>query len=301
MLITIVMRLLFFFKKALRDMNTNRFLYGITVGTIGLVLLILATFIIIFANVNHLVDAWQEDISIVAYVEEGVKPERIDRLQQYIKGLYGVNKVTFVPPDKALRRLKVQMQHQRGILDGLQENPLPPSFEISLNPSFYDQKLIEGLVEQIRKTEDIADVQYGQAWVNRFLVFLNLLKIVGFVLSVLLLLIAIFIISNTIKLMLYAKREELEIMQLVGATAYFIKMPFYIQGLFQGLLGGLVSLGILYLLFSVFISKTNMTGLALTYFHVSFLSKDLMTMVIVLGMFAGWLGSYLSLKKFLKD
>jgi cell division transport system permease protein len=123
---------------------------------------------------------------------------------------------------------------------------------------------------------------------------------VGLVLGVLLLLIAIFIISNTIKLTLYAKREELEIMQLVGATAYFIKMPFYIQGLLQGLLGGLISLGILYILFSVFISRMSTTDFALTYFHVRFLSKDLMAMVIVLGMLAGWFGSCLSLKKFLK-
>ena len=294
------MRLLIFFKKALQDMNNNRFLYGITVGTIGLVLLILATFIIIFANVNHLVGAWQEDICIVAYLERGVGTERIDFLQKHLKGFYGVNKVTFVPPDEALRRLKVQMRHQAGALDGLQENPLPPSFEISLNPSFYAQKPIEELVEQIRKIEEIADVQYGQAWLNRFLVFLNLLKMVGLVVGVLLLFIAIFIISNTIKLTLYAKREELEIMQLVGATAYFIKMPFYIQGLLQGLLGGLVSLGVLYLLFSVFISKTSMTGLFLPHFHVRFLSKDLMAVVIFLGIFAGWLGSCLSLKKFLK-
>ena len=281
-------------------MRNNRFLHVITVGTIGLVLLILATFIIIFTNVNHLIGAWQEDICIVAYVEKGVKPDRIDLLQKHLKGLYGVNEVTFIPPDKALRRLKAQMQHQAGVLDGLEKNPLPASFEISLNASFYAQKPIEELVEQIRKVDNITDVQYGQAWLNRFLVFFNLLKMVGLVLGVLLLLIAVFIISNTIKLTLYAKRAELKIMQLVGATAYFIKMPFYIQGLLQGLLGSLVGLGILYILFSVFISRVNTTDFGLTYFHVRFLSKDLMAMVIALGMLAGWFGSCLSLKKFLK-
>ncbi len=265
-----------------------------------MVLLIWATFIIIFANVNYLVGSWQEDIRIVAYVVKGVDQERIDLLQKQLRGFYGVNEVVFVSADEALLRLRSQMRHQGGVLDGLRENPLPASFEISLNPFFHDQKSINGLVDRIRELKDIPDAQYGQAWLNRFLVFLSFFKMAGFILGGLLLFIAIFIISNTIKLTLYAKREELEIMQLVGATKLFIKIPFYIQGLLQGLLGGLVSLGILYVLFSVFVSRISLTELPLTYFHVRFLSKDLMAMVVVLGMLVGWFGSCLSLKKFLK-
>jgi cell division transport system permease protein len=289
-----------FFRRALQDIRNNKFLHVITVGTIGLVLLILATFIIIFANVNNFVGSWQEDIRIVAYLTRGADQEQIDLVQKRLKGFYGVNEVIFVPPDEALLRLRAQMEHQVGVLDGLRENPLPASFEVSLNPFFYDQKAIEGLVTQIKELKDITDAQYGQAWLGRFLAFLNLFKMVGFIIGGLLLFIAIFIISNTIKLTLYAKREELEIMQLVGATKLFIKIPFYIQGLLHGLLGGLISLGILYMLFSGFVSRVSIADLSLTYFRVRFLSADMMALVIVLGMLAGWLGSCLSLKKFLK-
>lgn len=294
------MRISILFKRALQDIRNNRFLHAITVGTIGLVLLILATFFVIFTNVNQVVDSWQEGIRIVAYVKKGVDQDRITFLQKQLKGFYGVNEVIFVPEDEALLRLRVQMQQQVGVLEGLRENPLPASFELSLNPFFYDKKSIEGLVGQIREVEDITDVQYGQMWLNRFLNFLNLFKMVGLITGGLLLFIAIFIISNTIKLTLYAKREELEIMRLVGATELFIKIPFYIQGILQGLLGGAVSMCVLYFLFSVFVARTGLANLPLTYFHVKFLSKDMIAMVIALGMVAGWFGSYLSLKKFLK-
>lgn len=294
------MRISILFKRALQDIRNNRFLHAITVGTIGLVLLILATFFVIFTNVNQVVDSWQEGIRIVAYVKKGVDQDRINFLQKQLKGFYGVNEVIFVPADEALLRLRVQMQQQVGVLEGLRENPLPASFELSLNPFFYDKKSIEGLVGQIREVEDITDVQYGQMWLNRFLNFLNLFKMVGLITGGLLLFIAIFIISNTIKLTLYAKREELEIMRLVGATELFIKIPFYIQGILQGLLGGAVSMCVLYFLFSVFVARTGLANLPLTYFHVKFLSKDMIAMVIALGMVAGWFGSYLSLKKFLK-
>lgn len=286
--------------RALQDIGSNGFLHAITVAIIGLVLLILAAFIVIFMNVNRIAERWQADIRIVAYVKEGVDQDRISLLHQRIKGFYGVNEAVFVSADEALVRLRSQMRNQAGVLDGLKENPLPASFEISLNPVFHDRKSIEGLAAQVRETEDIGDVQYGEAWLNLFLDFFAFFETAGFITGGLLLLVAIYIVSNTIKLTLFARKDELEIMQLVGATRYFIKLPFYIQGILQGLAGALISLVTLYVLFSVFVSRLCCADLPFTPFRVWFLSKEMMGMVVLLGVLTGWVGSYLSLRKFLR-
>ncbi|MFH1077527.1 MAG: FtsX-like permease family protein, partial [Pseudomonadota bacterium] len=164
-----------------------------------------------------------------------------------------------------------------------------------------DQKEIENLVDKIATLEDIADVQYGQEWLGRFLLLFNLMRIVGLSLGGFLLIISAFIILNTAKLSLYSQRDELQIMRLVGATDFYIRSPFYIQGIIQGFSGGLASLGILYLLFSVFISKVEVMSVAIQYIPVRFLNPGMMAVVVMFGVVAGWIGSFFAVRKALSD
>ncbi|MFH1077388.1 MAG: permease-like cell division protein FtsX, partial [Pseudomonadota bacterium] len=154
-------------KRALRNIKNNQFLHLVSAGTVALVLLILGAFMLIFLNLNQAFGTLKEDVHIIAYLKDGLEKSGIKQAGNKIKELQGVSDAVFVSADQAFARLKDELKHQSAILDGLQENPLPPSFEISLIPSFKDQKEIENLVDKIATLEDIADVQYGQEWLGR--------------------------------------------------------------------------------------------------------------------------------------
>ena len=148
---------------------------------------------------------------------------------------------------------------------------------------------------------NLDDLRYGQKWLERFTSFVQMLRFVGIVLGGFLLLAALFIVSNTIKLTLYARRDELEIMALVGATMRFIKVPFMLEGAIQGFLGGLLSLLFLALSFSFIIARSlNSFWLTPADFELLFLSFSQQLTLVLSGVLLGTLGSLSSLRRFVR-
>ena len=134
---------------------------------------------------------------------------------------------------------------------------------------------------------------------SRFMSIINLFRLTGYAMGGLFFLAAVFIVANTIRLVLYSRREEVEIMRLVGATDGFIKAPFYIEGLIQGVLGGMIGLTVLFVIF-ILVSLNVEQGLTAGLFTIRFLSPGAFCGILVCSMFVGWLGCYLSLKQFLR-
>jgi cell division transport system permease protein len=194
--------------------------------------------------------------------------------------------------------LKKQMKHQSSLLSDLKENPLPDAFEIRMIAASQNREKIETLADRIESLPSVEAVEYGQGWLDRFANIFNLFRLAGYAMGGLFFMASVFIVANTTRLVLYSRREEVEIMRLVGAEDGFIKAPFYIEGLIQGAVGGLIGLILLYVTF-LFISSNVEQDLSYSFFHIRFLPPEIFLIIIVCSMLVGWIGAYISLKQFL--
>jgi cell division transport system permease protein len=288
-----------FFRRALDDIFKNIFLNLITIITISLSILITSAFILFFINTGEVINSWHKGLRIMAYLKPGVSNTDLAYLRQAIQSLDGVQRLRYIPKEEALKQLKSQMQHQASLFENLTENPLPDSFEIRMTATTDSWQKIESLAAQIATLAQVEEVEYGQRWIGRFIHMFNLFRLAGYAMGTLFFMAAIFIVANTIRLVIYSRREEVEIMRLVGATDNFIKIPFYFEGIIQGALGAIFGLGLLYIAF-LFISSNAEQGLLPGLFHITFLPPEILGRIVLGSMLVGWLGCYISLKQFLK-
>jgi cell division transport system permease protein len=294
-------RAIYFLERAGQNIRQDVFINLVTVSTIAITLLILSTFWLCFLNLNSFLQKWGEKIQITAYLDEGASPEQLQELQEKVLSIKGVKELSFISKDQALKLFREQLEGQNGLLDGLNSNPLPASWEIQLQKDFQNSERAAEIIGKLKDFKEISDLQYGQEWVERFSTFLNLLRLAAFFVGGLLVLATIFIISNTIKLSVYARKEEIEIMKLVGAADWFVKVPFFIGGILQGLLGALISMAILYGLYKFLTHEFSpMLSLSLGTGGLNFLPGNHIYWILLGGMFLGFMGSLTSLGRYLK-
>lgn len=291
---------MFYFKRAVKDILEHRFLSLVTIATITISILIASAFTLFFINANTIVNSWKQGIRIMVYLKPNVPQIKVTEIRRSIQEIKGVKDVQFISKKEGLQRLKDQMKRQSSLLDNLKENPLPDAFEIRLTEAFQNQAKVEKLAARLESFQDVDEVEYGQVWLGRFTNILNLFRLTGFAMGSLFLLATVLIVANTIRLVLYSRQKEVEIMRLVGATDGFIKAPFYIEGLIEGALGGIIGLGVLFILF-MFISSNVGQGLTSTFFAIRFLSWKMFLGIWLCSIFVGWIGCFISLKQFLKQ
>jgi cell division transport system permease protein len=289
-----------FFQRAIKDIRQNRFLTLITVITIALSILIASSFALFFVNAGEAINMWQKGIRMMVYLKADVSDVvRLDtelRLQK----LSGVKETIYIPKDEAIQRLKLQMQNHSALLENLRRNPLPDAFEITLQPESRSSQELRALADRIQALAGVEGVEYGQQWIQRFTSVVNLFSLAGYAIGGLFFMATIFIVANTIRLVLYSRRDEIEIMRLVGATDRFIKVPFYLQGMIQGGAGTIIGLSALflgYLTLSSHFEPTISGGMV----NVRFFSATTCAAFVAVGALIGWLGCWISLKQFLKS
>jgi cell division transport system permease protein len=234
-----------FFKRALDDIFKNRFLNLVTIITISLSILIASAFILFFVNTSEIINSWKKGLRIMAYLQPGIDNNGLKELKQKILALDDVEGFNFIPKQEALNRLKEQMKHQSSLFRNLTQNPLPDSIEIRMTAATESWQKIDTLAAQLEALPQIDEVEYGQRWVGRFAQIISLFRLAGYAMGALFFMATIFIVANTIRLVIYSRREEVEIMRLVGATDNFIKIPFYFEGIIQGALGAMIGLAML--------------------------------------------------------
>ena len=291
--------MLLYLKRAINDIRQNSFLNLVTIVTIALSILIVSAFALFFINTNDLVKAWKEGVRIMAYLEGNTTAAEVPNIQRMVGGLYGVSDVRFISKDEAFKQLKEKLANQTSLLDNLKQNPLPDAFEIHLIPESQNWQKVEKLALQLQNLPEIEDVEYGQAWLGRFTYIFNLFRLAGYALGVLFFMAAVFFVANTIRLVLYSRREEVEIMRLVGAEDRFIKTPFYIEGIIQGALGGIAGLAACLIIF-VMVSSNVKPALSAGMFQIRFLPPKMVLAMVLTSMLVGWLGCFVSLKQFFR-
>ncbi len=289
-----------FIKRAIQDIRQNRFLNTVTIITIALSILIVSAFALFYINTSDLMNAWKKGVRIMAYLKPGVSQTEIPGLKKKIQTIYGVRDTRFISKQEALNQLKAQMKRQSSLLENLKENPLPDAFEIRMIASFQSWERVEALSDKIESFPQVDEVEYGQKWLERFTNIFKLFRLAGYALGGLFFMAAIFFVANTIRLVLYSRREEVEIMRLVGAADSFIKTPFYIEGIIQGALGGIIGLAALFITF-LLISSNVKQDFTAGLFQIRFLPPHVFIAIILSSMLVGWLGCYLSLKQYLKE
>jgi cell division transport system permease protein len=282
------------FKRAFEDILANRFVNALTVVTVSLVVLIVSAALLFFVNTRGVLNAWQQQTRIMAYLRADAGPAARS-LRHAIEAIEGVRRARFIARDEALRDLKAQMPHQTSLFENLEENPLPDAFEIELKPAAEGWDRIDAVAARIGGLREIESVEYGRKWVDTLQGIMSVLRTVGAAMIGLLFMAAVSIVANTTRLVIYSRQQEMEIMRLVGAAEGFIHTPFYITGLLQGLVGGAAGLGILYGLFNAVME--HLEGGAWTgVLPVRFLSSEEMAAVVAGSMLVGWLGCFISLR-----
>ncbi|HMA85633.1 MAG TPA: permease-like cell division protein FtsX [Desulfosalsimonadaceae bacterium] len=289
----------FAFKRALRDIRNNFYLHMVCVVTISLAVFILSAFALFYINATELLDAWKQGARVIAYVDGDLSDARQGDIMAKIEAMNGVAGVDFVSREAAYESLKEDIGDQSAILEGLNENPLPDSFEIRLSETFINLDGIGRLAASIAAIEGIDDVEYAQKWLSRFAGVYNLFKITGLVLVAMFFFATLFIVANTIRLILYSRREEIEIMRIVGADEAFIKHPFYFEGLLLGFTGAGIGLGFLYLAYLATVPNFA-PDILMSFFEIRFIPGMLLAGLVLCSMIIGWAGCHFSIKRFLK-
>ncbi len=291
----------YFFLRALRNMRQWPFLCSAAILTMAVSLATIATFFLIVVNIEQLAARWTGEIQVIAYLNTPPAQQDLVRLTQDLEQIEGVENVAYVSPAAAMDRFRERLGEDASLLQGIRPDLLPASFEIGLRPEFRQQEGIEIIVAQLEEVIPVDDLRYGQTWLERFNTFINMLRFVGAFLGGFLLFATLFIVANTIRLTLYARRDELEIMALVGATMRFIKIPFMLEGAIQGFVGGMLSLLFLGVSFTLIISRgLNAFWLTPVDFDLLFLTATQQLLLVLAGVVLGVLGSLSSLRRFVR-
>jgi cell division transport system permease protein len=295
-------RLSYFTTRAFINIRQNMFVNVVTVGTITLALLIISFFLLVYVNLEGLADTWSNRVQVTVYFDQEPPPQEMASLKARILSLPGTDRVDYVTKNEAMARFRARLKGQESLLDGVTSDVLPASMEITLKRGGRSNEAVEAYVAQLKKIPAVKEVQYGEEWVRRFTTFMNFMRLVGALLGGFLVLAVIFIVSNTIKLTIYSRKEELELLSLVGATRMFIKAPFLIEGILQGVVGALLTLILLVASYYGFLHNAgNFLSFNPADAGLSFLPAECIAGIFFGGMMLGFLGSITSLKRFINS
>ncbi len=270
------------------------------VGIIGLALLILGIFLLIGVNLNAVVKHWGDQIQISVYLVDDLDATGTDKLRRKLLEMEEVLDTEYVSRDEALARFEGMLAGEADLLRGIEGNPFPASFEVKLAADFRTLSGVEKTAKKITLINGVDEVAYGREWLENFLAIIRIIKLVTVVVGTLILSSAVFIIYNTIKLTMYSRREEIGIMKLVGATDFFIRLPFVMEGVTQGVASALLSLLVLWLTFAVALKSMDLPFSLLAGATPLFLPFHLIGIFVISGAVLGVVGSMVSFREFLR-
>lgn len=231
----------YFWRSAAGGLKHSPFVHFIAITTIAIALFAAGLARTAGHALDGLLASLGGEVEVTVYVAPELPAAQIEALRTKLESLSGGHAV-LVKPDEALKRLAHELGDLGDALSQLPENPLPPSLELTVPPERRTPELLEGLSKQIRELKGVTGVDYGREAVERLTAIARALRFGGLVAFAVVLFATIIIVSATLQLAIYARREEIEIQKLVGATDRFVKAPFLIEGLLQGLLGAVVAL-----------------------------------------------------------
>ncbi|HHV08646.1 MAG TPA: ABC transporter permease [Firmicutes bacterium] len=287
----------FYIREACRSLARNRFMTLASVSTVALSLLILGVFLLGAVNLNNMAVTLESQVEVTAFLEDELKAEEVEVIKGRIQGLDGVREVTFVSKEEALERLKQQFGERKDLLTSVEKNnPLRNAVEVrTLDPTN-----VKNVVEELKALPGVAKVSFKEEIIDRLFSLTKAIRLVGLAVVVLLVGATIFLISNTIRLTVFARRREISIMKLVGATDWFIRWPFVLEGLCLGLLGSIPAMFLVVRFYHWLAAGVYQTLPFIPMLKPESILGRLQLLLVGIGILVGTLGSAISMRRFLR-
>lgn len=292
--------ILYFFIQGWRTITAIPVSSIITVFTISIALFLLSGFILILRNVDQILGQAGQNLSMTVFLKPEANEQDIQSLYINLTSDPRIKEARLVSKKEALEELKKDLGPTTFYLEGIMENPLPVSFDLVLRNFNEPAVILDSVAKEIRSNAVVDEVVYGVNWVEKTQGVISLFRLLGMITFFITLGVIAFLISNTIKLVIYARRDEIGIMQLVGAKDNFIRLPFLIAGLMEGFIGSVCSLallGVAYFAVRYKLSSSVVFGLVIP--EAAFLDIKIMFAVIILGLVIGGFGSLMAIGKFM--
>jgi cell division transport system permease protein len=283
------------FDEALASLWRGRDSGLLSTATIALALFVLGGFLLVTANLERLGAQWSSTAELSVYLTDEATPADRKAIEVALTGSDAVSGREFVSKADALARFKQTFGDLASAIDDPTDNPLPASFEAHLRPGPGAAASVDGLAAELRRMPGVADVRYDRQWLNRLLTVIRLIRGIGLALGTLLAVAAALTVANVVRLALYARRDELDIMHLVGAPPVYVRGPFVMEGVLQGGAGAVTALAVLALVFFALRARYLVPlASAVNLSAIRFLPPELCVLLVVGGMAVGCLGGLIA-------
>lgn len=286
----------YFFSETMQSLRRNRILSIATVSTVAICILILGVAVLMTINAGNFMNHLESDLEIAVFVDNSLDKSELRDLQQEIEQLSGVKSISFVSKEQALKNLQQKFDDKEyDLKQTLGKNPLPNSFTVKAeNP-----KEVAGLAKKIEKISGVDKVNYGKGVVERLFQVTRWIRIISVAVIIMLAFGAVFLIATTIRLAIFSRRKEIYLMKLIGATDWFVRWPFFIEGILLGSLGSIIAIALLALGYTSLLSNMQ-TAI----FFIPLVKNPGLLLNVYLSLFAtgavlGMLGTYISINRFL--
>lgn len=229
-------------REAISAFRRTPVLTGLSASMIALSLFVIGLFGLAAHNVREVIHGVEARVEIVAYLRDDASPASVDQTQQQIRDMRQVRAVRYVSREEALATAQRELRELNAVFGGLESNPLPASFEVSLHPGQADANAVRTVAERVARLPYVEDVSYGNDWLDKVFVLRRVAAAATITLGAGFAVVAALIIGAAIRMAIFARRDEIIIMRLVGATDAFIRRPFVIEGLMTGAIGAVLAL-----------------------------------------------------------
>ena len=287
----------YFFRQAMVNIMNNRGVHAISLGTMITSTLIFGAFLLLFVNLNVWIQGWGHSLSMSVYLQDGISEAEKTKIVSLIKGLPSAEIKGFTSKERALRDLRSALGSHSGLLEGLSSNPLPASYEVVFKGAKAGETDPQKIKQDLEKEAGVGEIHYSQDWIKRFEGLMRIIRLSGIIVVGLLCLGVLFIVTNTIKLTIYSRKDEIEILRLVGASEWFVKIPFLLEGVIQGILAGAFSILILFSGY-LLLSAKKMHFLNLAVLDFVFLPYGYVLLILLASLILGLVGSFVAVGRF---
>ncbi|MFC6038028.1 permease-like cell division protein FtsX [Paenisporosarcina macmurdoensis] len=284
------------FRESFKSLGRNSWMTFASASAVTVTLLLVGVFVMIMLNLNKVADDLEKDVEIKVLVELTSDEVAATQLETEIKKVSGVESVKYSTKEAELEDLIKDFGENMGLSE--QNNPLRAAFYVKAS----NPQDTENVAEQIDRLNNTYSVEYGEGKIEKLFDFLNVARNVGLVLILALLFTAMFLISNTIKITIVARRREIEIMKLVGATNGFVRIPFVLEGMWIGILGAILPITLVTLLYYNLytILQPYLEGELFSLLPLTPFLYQVNILILAMGVFIGVWGSFMSVRKFLR-
>jgi len=289
------MRPLYLLREAMSNLRVNRGNVLIGIVTTAFTLVCFGVFLLLYLNLKNVTGTLQSDVEVIVYLDPGASEQVVSLIQKRLETEPAVVTLTFVSREQALREFSEQFPEESLLLEQMDSNPLPASVVVNLSPRFLDTESLSAFAERVKQLPGVTHVAYSQDWVDTLTLVVSYFELGAVVIGMILAMATVTIIANTIRLSLHTRKEEIEILRLIGATGVFIAIPYVIEGTILGAMGGGLALALLKGVFEFFRLELDASGWFVGVEHILPIFPGRVSFLLVMtGMLLGCGSSVLS-------